>query len=319
MSLGSEAGPVDGAGAGATVLAIDIGGTKVAAGRVSRDGAVLSVARRPTPSGSDADEVFTVIEALVGEVALGDEVACGVGTCGPMVRPHETISPLNIPAWRDFPLRRRVAQVTALPTFIDGDGKALALAEGWRGAARHTSSYVAMVVSTGVGGGIVVDGRLLDGVSANAGHIGHIVVEPMGARCACGGRGCLEAEVSGAAIARTTGRPAQDADPAARSRAGQLVGRAIASVVNLVDLRLAVISGSVALGFGEPFFAAARRELAERGRLLGAGQVVIAPSTLGAEGPLIGAAAVGWRGAADPTGQGTSDRSRGKRTTIWPL
>ena len=109
-----------------------------------------------------------------------------------------------------------------------------------------------MVVSTGVGGGIVLDGRLLDGDDGNAGHIGHVIVEPDGRACACGARGCLEAEASGTAIAARTGAPA--ADGAARrsgSRAGRLVGRAVASVATLLDLRLAVVAGSVALGYGD--------------------------------------------------------------------
>ncbi len=105
-----------------------------------------------------------------------------------------------------------------------------------------------MVVSTGVGGGIVLDGRLLDGRAGNAGHIGHVIVEPDGHLCGCGARGCLEAEASGSAIARITGNPAADASPEVRERTGTLVGRAVASVANLLDLHLAVVSGSVAFG-----------------------------------------------------------------------
>ena len=105
--------------------------------------------------------------------------------------------------------------------------------------------------------GIVLDGRLLDGADGNAGHLGHLIVEPLGRRCACGARGCLEAEVSGTAIAAFTGAPAQEAPHAVRVRTGRLVGRAVASVANLLDLRLAVVAGSVALGFGETFFDAA--------------------------------------------------------------
>src|SRR6476469_5928267 len=99
-----------------------------------------------------------------------------------------------------------------------------------------------MVVSTGVGGGIVLDGHLLDGADGNAGHIGHVIVEPDGALCACGARGCLEAEASGTGIAARTGRPAAEADADERARAGRLVGRCVASVANLLDLRLAVVA-----------------------------------------------------------------------------
>ena len=113
----------------------------------------------------------------------------------------EHVSPLNIPAWRGFPLRARLAAHTGLPVSVDNDAKALALGEGWTGAAAGRRNYLGMVVSTGVGGGIVTDGRLLDGVGGNAGHIGHVIVEPEGHECGCGARGCLEAEASGLAIA----------------------------------------------------------------------------------------------------------------------
>jgi glucokinase len=156
-----------------------------------------------------------------------------------------------------------------------------------------------MVVSTGVGGGIVLDGRLLDGAAGNAGHVGHVIVEPEGRRCHCGGRGCLEAEASGTAIAAVTGQPPAAAPPALRRRTGTMVGRGVASVVNLLDLPLVVVGGSVALGFGEPFFAAARQELAARARLDFARGARIVPAGLGAHGPVVGAAAVGWK-AVEP-------------------
>src|SRR5207245_6024314 len=139
-------------------------------------------------------------------VAVGDEVVCGIGSAGPMTVAHERVSPVNLPAWRDFPLRARVAEVTGLPTFLDGDAKALALAEGRFGAARGVDDYVAMVVSTGVGGGIVVGGVLLDGATGNAGHVGHVIVEPDGRLCGCGARGCRGAGVSGTATRAITGR-----------------------------------------------------------------------------------------------------------------
>jgi glucokinase len=153
-----------------------------------------------------------------------------------------------------------------------------------------------MVVSTGVGGGIVLDGRLLDGRAGNAGHIGHVIVEPDGRACRCGGRGCLEAEASGTAIAAITGQPAHSAAPDVVARTGTLVGRAIASVVNLLDLSLAVVSGSVALGFGAPFFEAAQAEMDERCGLDFARGARVVPGGLADRGPLVGAARVGLRG-----------------------
>ena len=278
---------------------MDIGGTKMAAGVVSAAGELLWQARRPTPGAAAAEELWSVVDSLVSSVpSRFAPVACGVGSGGPMSPGGERVSPLNIPGWRDFPLRARLEELTGVRTWLDNDAKALALAEGWVGAAGGQADFIARVVSTGVGGGIFLDGRLLDGAGGNAGHIGHVVVEPEGRDCECGGRGCLEAEASGTAIAALTGEAPVKAGPEIIERTGRLVGRAVASVANLLDLRLAVVSGSVALGFGAPFFEAAQRELDARARISFARGCTVQPSRLGAEGPLIGAAAVGWRGLA---------------------
>lgn len=279
----------------ASALAVDIGGTKLAAGLVSASGTLLRHAEVPTV-GTDAEELFSTLVDVVGLVRTGDEEVCGVGTGGPMAPGGDQVSPLNIPAWRDFPLRRRLAEATALTTFVDNDAKALALAEGWVGAAAAADDYIAMVVSTGVGGGIVSGGRLLDGASGNAGHIGHVVVRPEGNRCSCGGQGCLEAEASGTAIRRVTGHDPRDAGPDVVRHVGTMVGRGVASVANFLDLRLAVVAGSVALGFGAAFFAAAQAELDRLARLEFSLGARIVPAGLGPAGPLIGAGAVGWRG-----------------------
>jgi glucokinase len=276
-----------------TALAVDIGGTKLAAGLVTDDGEVLESASAPSRAES-AEALFDVLVGLVDR--YGGAAVCGVGCGGPMTAGGETVSPLNISVWRDFPLRRRLAEATGLATFVDNDAKALALGEGLKGAAAGVDDFIAMVVSTGVGGGIVLGGRLLDGAEGNAGHIGHVCVEPEGRVCVCGARGCLEAEASGTSIAAVTGRPAAEAGPEVVARTGRLVGRAVASVANLLDLRLAVVAGSVALGYGEPFFAAAQAELDAQARLSFSTGARIVPGGLGAAGPLVGAAAVGWRG-----------------------
>jgi glucokinase len=290
---------VTGSDSFATALAIDIGGTKLDVGLVAADGSVIVRHRASTPVGGSGEELFGVIAELVGTVRSSAGVSptvCGVGTGGPMTSRGRSVSPVNIPAWRGFPLLSRVEELTGLPTFVDNDAKALAIGEGRFGAAVGVANYLAMVVSTGVGGGIVLDGRLLNGVDGNAGHIGHICVVPDGRLCGCGARGCLEAEASGTAIAAITGRPAKDASAEVIERTGMLVGRAVASVANLLDLRLAVVAGSVALGFGDPFFASARTEIAERARLDHSRGLEIRPGGLGSNGPLIGAACVGWAG-----------------------
>jgi glucokinase len=286
---------------GAVVLAIDIGGTKVAAAVVDGTGTILGRHQVPTPLGDDPETMFAAVSTVADRAQSGtgeQAVVCGVGCGGPMQRGGATVSPLNIPAWRGFPLRRRLADRVGLPVAVDNDAKALALGEGWLGAARGVDDYLAMVVSTGVGGGIVVDGRLVDGTQGNAGHIGHVVVEPDGRLCPCGGRGCLEAEASGMAIEAVTGRPAVEASDMVRRRTGTLVGRAVASVANLLDIELAVVAGSVALGFGPVFFEAAQQEIALRSRIEFARGTRIIPAGLGADGPLLGAAAVGRRARA---------------------
>jgi glucokinase len=279
-----------------TALAIDIGGTKLAVARVDAEGRLGDRHAAPTPGLEGAEVMWGTLVDLVAATRRGDEVVVGVGCGGPMARGGATVSPLNIPAWRDFPLRGRLAEETGLEVFIDNDAKALARGEGWVGAARGERDYIAMVVSTGVGGGIVVDGRLLDGADGNAGHIGHVIVEPEGRVCACGARGCLEAQASGPSILAAWGVDPQAVGEDVRRRTGTLVGRAVASVVNLLDLRLAVVGGSVALGFGAPFFEAAQAELDARSRIVYARGARIVPVGLGDEGPLVGAAAVGWHG-----------------------
>jgi glucokinase len=294
-------------------LAVDIGGTKMAAGLVDRDGSLVERAMLTTRrtewrpvgdrgSGGDEAEVLWsdlagLVRGVLAGVSRGDRLlVCGAGCGGPMTLGGHEVSPLNIPAWRAFPLRARLAGLTGLPTFVDNDAKALALGEGWVGAAAGLADYLAMVVSTGVGGGIVLDGRLLSGRLGNAGHVGHVIVVPDGRECGCGGRGCLEAEASGTALAAITGRPPRLAPAAVVERAGTLVGRAIASVVDLLDLPLAVVSGSVALGFGAPFFRAAQAEMDLRCRIEFARGARVVPGGLGDRGPLIGAARVGLLG-----------------------
>jgi glucokinase len=276
-------------------LAVDIGGTKLAAGVVDDEGRVVVRDRVPTPQ----RDVWPALERLILRVmaaAPGDLVAVGAGCGGPMDLESATVSPLHIPSWRNFELGAALTESTGLPTYLDNDAKALTLGEAWCGAGRGESSMVGIVVGTGVGGGILSEGRLLQGRLGNAGHIGHIVVEPEGRPCSCGGFGCLEAYACGPAIEAETGRPPQRAPHAIIERTGLLVGRAVASLAAVVDFRLAVIGGSVALGFGEPFFAAAQAEVAQRARLPFTEGLEIRRVGLGELSPLVGAAALARRG-----------------------
>lgn len=291
-----------------TTLAIDIGGTKLAAGVVDEAGSLAFRAQAPTAATGAGEALFGDLVRLVDAVraearAAGVEVeACGVGCGGPMSEGGAEVSPLNIPAWRRFPLRQRLADHLALPVAVDNDAKALALGEGWCGAATGERDFLAMVVSTGVGGGIVSRGRLLEGATGNAGHVGHVYVtdgtEPWPSHPA----GLLESEASGTALAVRTGAPAADAPDAVRARAGALVGRAVASVANLLDLRLAVVAGSVALGYGDVFFAAAQAEVDRLCHLDFSAGTRVVPAGLGDAGPLVGAAAVSLRASGADIG-----------------
>ncbi len=232
-----------------------------------------------------------------------------------MAWPAGEVSPLNIPGWRGFPLRARLSQrFPDRPVRLHNDAVALAAAEHWKDAARGHVDVLAMVVATGVGGGLVLAGRLVDGATGNAGHVGHVVVDPAGPACTCGGRGCLEAVPRGPALAAwavTQGwRPAGDTtaramaadarrgDPAARAafeRGGTAPGVAIASVVQSLDVSVVVVGGGLAGAWDlldAPLSAAYDRHAG----LPFARAVAVVPSGLGPGAGLVGAAALVLRG-----------------------
>ena len=272
-------------------LAIDIGGTKLAVGVVSTSGELLSRMQSQTP----ATDVWGALKNLIDAQMLQTDVrleACGVGCGGPMTLGGERVSPLNIPDWRGFGLRSAIESATGLKTYIANDAQALVLGEVWCGSAVGVSDVIGMVVSTGVGGGIVSNNKLVTGHLGNAGHIGHVIVQPDGRLCECGAHGCLEAHVSGRSIEAITGKSSEQAPNEVKIEAGKLVGRALVSVGALMDLQLCVIGGSVALGFGDPFFNAVQHELDRSARLEFIRGMKVIPVGLGDAAPLIGAASL---------------------------
>lgn len=284
-------------------IGIDIGGTKFSVGVVNRLGQLLDRETIAVNHSLSAEDLFADLGHVVRrQISRAFDhhkctpVVVGVGSAGPITHNVASVSPLNIRAWVDFQLQHKLIEVSGLPVFGDGDAKALALAEGWLGAAKGCNNFMAMVVSTGVGAGIVLNGELLSGATGNAGHVGHVVVEPNGRRCSCGGQGCLEAEASGLAIEAITGRSPTEPTYEIMQRTGRLVGQAAASICNFLDLELVVVGGGVALGFGATFFASAQEKMDELCRLDFSRKARIIPVALGSEGGLIGAAAVGWRG-----------------------
>ncbi|HEU4360868.1 MAG TPA: ROK family protein [Mycobacterium sp.] len=299
-------------------LALDIGGTKIAAGLVDPAGALVYTATRPTRGDQGAERVWAVVTELIDEaLAVGRPVeAVGISSAGPVDLTAGTVSPVNIDSWRGFPLRGRVAAaVPGVPVRLGGDGVCTALGEYRHGAGRGARSLLGMVVSTGVGGGLVLDGAPYYGRTGNAGHVGHVVVDHVhGPVCRCGGRGCVEAIASGPAMVRwalangwapAAGPPAPpgaDAkalataaaagDPVAGqafTRGAAALAAMIASVAAVCDLDLVVIGGGVA-NSGAVLFDPLRAALADYAGLDFLAGLRVIPAELGGEAGLVGAA-----------------------------
>lgn len=274
-------------------LAIDIGGTKIAAALVSVSGEILASHRVLTPATKDPEVIFSTLIDLIDLIdVVGRGGFVGVGCGGPM--DEQTVSPLNIPAWRHFPLASRLRSELGVEVFLDNDAKALAIGEARFGYGVGLDDFVAMVVSTGVGGGIYSGGRLLQGRSGNAGHIGHLQVYPDGNACSCGARGCLEAHASGLAIERLSHKSASEASEDIKHEAAVALGRAIASVASLLDVEDFFLAGSVALGFGQTFIDEIQEVARANHRIDFATSIRVRPTRHGSDSPILGAAALGF-------------------------
>ncbi|HEY3522356.1 MAG TPA: ROK family protein [Candidatus Limnocylindrales bacterium] len=193
------------------VLALDIGGTKLAAAVVDATGSVSGFRTVPADRASGPDEMIERHLALAREVvadAADDDwdsiEVVGIGVGGPLDPERGIVqSPPNLPGWDTIPLAEIVARAFDRPVYVENDATAAALAEAWWGSGRGCGTFVYLTISTGIGGGIVVDGRVLRGANGNAGELGHISVDYRGWPCpGCGRRGCLEAFASGTNIAR---------------------------------------------------------------------------------------------------------------------
>ncbi|UGY94704.1 ROK family protein [Streptomyces gobiensis] len=297
------------------VAALDIGGTKIAGALVDGGGELCLRAERPTPSQESGERVLRAVSEVLEELRAGvrwrEVAALGIGSAGPVDSRRGTVSPVNIPGWRDFPLVEGVRRsVGELPVTLVGDGVAMTAAEHAQGAARGHDNALCMVVSTGVGGGLVLGGRPLTGPTGNAGHIGHMSVELDGDRCPCGGRGCVERIASGPNIARRAlaagWRPAPDSDtsaaavaaaarsgdPAARAsfaRAARALAAAIAATAALVEIDIAVLGGGVAQA-GDVLFAPLRQALDDYATLSFVRGLEVVPARIGTDAGLVGAA-----------------------------
>jgi len=318
--------------------AIDVGGTKIAAALVDAGGTLLTRTELPTPPRGSAEEVMATVAKLVDTLAedsrWAEVTGVGIGSAGPVDPVLGTVSPVNIPGWRDFPIVARVRElqpINGAEVLLTGDGSAMAAGEHWRGAARGYDNALGLVVSTGVGAGLILDGALRTGPSGNAGHLGHITVDMEGEDCPCGSRGCVEIFASGTSIARWAvqngWRPHSDnvvetnaratpastvathptahvtaADIAASARRGEEIalaafdraGRALAAGIAATAMLVdirAAVIGGGVAKAGEVLFDPLRRHLTRYASFPFTRDIAILPATLGSDAGLIGAAA----------------------------
>ena len=285
------------------VLGVDIGGTNLVVGAVAKDGSAMCALRsEPTHSeaGSDAvlGRLLTMGKAVMAEttrtVPGAEFVGVGVGAPGPLDTKAGIVLLTPNLGWVNLPLRQLVHDGLGFPTSIDNDANCAVLGECWMGAARGARNVIGITIGTGIGGGIVVDGRLYHGASDCAGEIGHTTVEVNGRRCKCGNYGCLEAYASGPAIAlraveaieagqptrlpgyvngqlekitaQTVYQAAHDGDELAEevvSETAKFLGAGIANMVNIFNPEIVVVFGGVTYA-GERLFAPLRREVTKR-------------------------------------------------------
>lgn len=282
----------------ALTIGVDVGGTKILAGTVTEDGVIASTARRPT-SRHDAAEVLDQVADVVAELVAGSEepiAGVGVGVAGLVDanRSHVYFAP-NL-RWSQVPVRDVLQDATGLPVVVENDGSIAAWGEYRFGAGRGTEDMVLVTVGTGIGGGIVLGGRLFRGAHGAAGEIGHINSVPDGRACGCGRGGCWEQYASGNALVREARERAAErrseaglllslgdgtpegvqgpevteaalaGDPVAREafeRVGVWLGRGLADLAAVLDPEVFVIGGGVSES-GDLLLASARTTLAEK-------------------------------------------------------
>ncbi len=281
------------------VIGVDLGGTSIRAAAFSPSGDVLARASLPTQARQGKARVIVNLVRLTKKIEqkakAGPLLALGVGFAGVLDEKREVVvkSP-NLPGWESFDLKAHLVHEIKKPVILENDANAGAVGEKWLGAAKQLENFMLITLGTGVGSGIVLNGKLWQGVTGRGGEFGHIKVVRQGWPCACGGRGCLEAYVSGRAITRMAkqaieqgkssllGRfkaidpeevqqAGQRGDKAALGiyqRVGRHLGLAIANVVNLLDLTQFVMAGSISNAY-DLFMPSLRAEM--NNQILGGG------------------------------------------------
>jgi glucokinase len=327
-ATGLDTAAPDGAGAAAAgrgaVLGLDIGGTKLAAGVVTPDGRVLSftVCETHAEEGPDAGlgRLFELGRSAVAEAGIPWERvgAVGIGAGGPLdARRGVLVAPPHLPGWREVPIVARAEAMYGLPAALENDATAAAAGEHRYGAGAGTRHMVYLTISTGVGGGIVIDGALYRGATGNGGELGHVSVDWNGRPCrGCGRAGCLEAYVSGTSIAERAREAGlgdlRASDVADAARAGDPVAAEVweetvealscglTSIVNLFEPELVVLGGGVVSATGEQLLGPVRERVGRKAMAPAAGAARIAAAALGARVGVVGAATIAFDSVAPP-------------------
>lgn len=298
----------------AFVLGLDIGGTKLAAGVVDERGRTHSFLVQPSRTELGVDSVladlFELGRAAVAEsgVSWTEIGAVGIGCGGPLdAQSGILLAPPHLTGWRDVPVRALAEHEFERPATLENDATAAAAAEHRYGAGVGTRTMVYLTISTGVGGGAVIDDRLYHGATGNGGELGHVTVDWHGRTCrGCGRRGCLEAYVSGTSIAERAQEAGMGPVTAAEVAAAALAGDAIAvrvwdetvealacglvSIVNLFEPELVVLGGGVTRA-GDQLFVPVRKRVREQAMAPAGGAAEIVPASLGDQVGVVGAAA----------------------------
>lgn len=283
-----------------TVLSVVIDPGRLSAGIVSGTGDVLVRDR----VGTTGREVWRSLEQLVRRIlaARPEDVALpslvGVSCVGPIDVEAGSVSPASIQAWRAFPLREQLEDLTGLPVHLDTLAGAAATAERWNGDAVDVPSFLLALFDQTIESAVIIDGVRLRGAHGNAGSLAHVAVEPGGAVCACGASGCLSAYASTSALEAEMNRPMRRATPSMIDRTGIMMGRAIASAAAAFDVTTVFVGGAVIDTFGDPVLDSLRRELSLRSRLTHLADLrVVELSGFGQ--PLVAAASVALRATSD--------------------
>jgi glucokinase len=289
-------------------LAIDVGATKVAVGLVTLSGQVLARIDVNSKAGSIEELNGSLANAIKKVMATPDVVVvgAGIGSAGPIDNVKGTINPVNIPHWVDFSLVDFVREVSGLASVrIIGDASALAYAEFVLGAGRGATNLMGIVVSTGIGGGVVLNGAFHVGRTGNAGMIGHSVVVQGGNECACGQRGCVEAYSSGTNMAKDFGadnfeavasaaRSGDGAAVAAIEKGAAVLALGLLNAVALMDLDTIVVGGGVMLA-DDVYWPILVKHFEKEMKVLNfPGNVALKKATLGKDSGLVGAGLVGF-------------------------